>query len=83
MSRELLPYVPIFLSGAATFIWGAYVDCRRLIIPDMVSVVLVGLFAALMFLFVRLLPVISMAEMRELVHETSSEHGSHRAEGGG
>jgi len=30
----------------------------------------IGLFAALLFLFVRFLPVISIAEMRELVHET-------------
>ena len=29
----------------------------------------VGLFMALIFLFVRLLPAISMTEMRELVHE--------------
>jgi Ni/Fe-hydrogenase subunit HybB-like protein len=32
-----------------------------------------GLFLALMFLFIRFLPVISIAEMRELVHETQ-EH---------
>jgi molybdopterin-containing oxidoreductase family membrane subunit len=31
-----------------------------------------GLFAALLFLFIRVLPVISIAEMRELVHE---QHG--------
>lgn len=31
----------------------------------------IGLFFALLFLFIRLLPMISMAEMRELVHETS------------
>jgi molybdopterin-containing oxidoreductase family membrane subunit len=29
----------------------------------------IGLFAALLFLFIRFLPVISIAEMRELVHE--------------
>ena len=29
-----------------------------------------GLFLSLMFLFIRFLPVISIAEMRELVHET-------------
>jgi molybdopterin-containing oxidoreductase family membrane subunit len=33
-----------------------------------------GLFISLVFLFIRLLPVISMAEMRELVHE-SQERG--------
>jgi uncharacterized membrane protein len=32
-----------------------------------------GLFLALMFLFIRFLPVISIAEMRELVHETQEE----------
>jgi len=32
-----------------------------------------GLFLSLMFLFIRFLPVISIAEMRELVHETQHE----------
>jgi Ni/Fe-hydrogenase subunit HybB-like protein len=35
----------------------------------------IGLFAALMFLFIRLLPMISIFEMREMVEE--SEHESH------
>lgn len=34
----------------------------------------VGLFAALLFLFVRFLPMISIYEMRELVHEQSDQH---------
>jgi molybdopterin-containing oxidoreductase family membrane subunit len=34
----------------------------------------IGLFLALIFLFIRVLPVISIAEMRELVHETTAEH---------
>jgi Ni/Fe-hydrogenase subunit HybB-like protein len=34
-----------------------------------------GLFTMLLFLFVRVLPAISIAEMRELVHETSEEEG--------
>ena len=29
-----------------------------------------GLFGTLLFIFIRVLPVISIAEMRELVHET-------------
>src|SRR3984885_422575 len=33
-----------------------------------------GLFTMLLFLFVRVLPAISIAEMRELVHQTSEEH---------
>jgi molybdopterin-containing oxidoreductase family membrane subunit len=33
----------------------------------------IGLFTALMFLFIRLLPVISIFEMRELVEETQQE----------
>jgi Ni/Fe-hydrogenase subunit HybB-like protein len=33
-----------------------------------------GLFVGLLFLFVRVLPAISIAEMRELVSETSEEH---------
>jgi Ni/Fe-hydrogenase subunit HybB-like protein len=34
----------------------------------------IGLFTALMFLFIRLLPVISIFEMREMVEEAQSEH---------
>jgi prepilin peptidase CpaA len=45
--RELLPFLPIYVSGVAVFVWGAYVDCKRFVIPDAVSVILVGLFAAL------------------------------------
>jgi Ni/Fe-hydrogenase subunit HybB-like protein len=33
-----------------------------------------GLFLSLLFLFIRFLPVISITEMRELVHETQQEH---------
>ena len=33
----------------------------------------IGLFLALFFLFIRFLPVISITEMRELVHETQQE----------
>jgi Ni/Fe-hydrogenase subunit HybB-like protein len=33
-----------------------------------------GMFTMLIFLFVRVLPAISIAEMRELVTETSEEH---------
>ncbi|HEV3163030.1 MAG TPA: NrfD/PsrC family molybdoenzyme membrane anchor subunit [Isosphaeraceae bacterium] len=36
----------------------------------------IGLFVALLFLFIRFLPMISIAEMRELVSETQ-EHGPH------
>jgi molybdopterin-containing oxidoreductase family membrane subunit len=34
----------------------------------------IGLFTALMFLFIRLLPVISIFEMREMVEEAHGEH---------
>jgi uncharacterized protein YqgC (DUF456 family) len=34
----------------------------------------IGLFLALMFLFIRILPMISIFEMRELVHETQGEN---------
>ena len=34
----------------------------------------IGLFLALMFLFIRILPMISIFEMRELVHETRGEN---------
>jgi Ni/Fe-hydrogenase subunit HybB-like protein len=36
----------------------------------------IGLFVTMLFLFIRFLPVISIAEMRELVHETQ-EHERH------
>jgi molybdopterin-containing oxidoreductase family membrane subunit len=35
----------------------------------------IGLFFTLLFLFIRVLPVISIAEMRELVHETRGHGG--------
>jgi len=35
----------------------------------------IGLFFALLFIFIRVLPVISIAEMRELVAETRERHG--------
>jgi len=35
----------------------------------------IGLFVMLLFLFIRFLPMISIFEMRELVSETSAEHG--------
>jgi Ni/Fe-hydrogenase subunit HybB-like protein len=34
----------------------------------------IGLFLTLIFLFIRVLPVISITEMRELVHETKHDH---------
>ena len=37
----------------------------------------IGLFIALLFLFIRFLPVISIAEMRELVHETQEPGEGH------
>ena len=38
-----------------------------------------GLFLSLLFLFIRFLPVISIAEMRELVHETQEQPGTARS----
>jgi molybdopterin-containing oxidoreductase family membrane subunit len=43
----------------------------------------IGLFFTLLFLFIRFLPVISIAEMRELVHETKAHGDGHAAPGGG
>ena len=39
----------------------------------------IGLFFSLLFLFIRFLPVISIAEMRELVHETQERRRAIRA----
>jgi len=36
----------------------------------------IGLFFALLFVFIRVLPVISIAEMRELVAETQERDGA-------
>ncbi|MGZ3353837.1 MAG: hypothetical protein ACXVBO_03125, partial [Isosphaeraceae bacterium] len=33
----------------------------------------IGLFGVLFFVFIRILPVISITEMRELVHETEQD----------
>jgi Ni/Fe-hydrogenase subunit HybB-like protein len=43
----------------------------------------IGLFLSLLFLFIRFLPVISIAEMRELVHETQERAAPPAAELGG
>jgi len=43
----------------------------------------IGLFASLLFLFLRFLPVIAIAEMRELVHETQEHSGAGHAHGKG
>src|SRR5690606_29937827 len=43
----------------------------------------IGLFAALLFLFIRFLPVISIAEMRELVHETHQHNARAGLDGHG
>src|ERR1700730_15066326 len=50
--------------------WGMYYPTRW---DWMTYIGTIGLFLSAMFLFVRLLPAISIAEMRELVHETSEE----------
>ena len=42
----------------------------------------IGLFLSLMFLFIRFLPVISITEMRELVHETQEHEDRARRAGG-
>jgi len=42
---------------------------------------IIGLFLTLLFLFVRVLPAISMFEMRELVHHHNQSNGGHSGEG--
>jgi Ni/Fe-hydrogenase subunit HybB-like protein len=51
--------------------WGRY---SATVWDYMTFVGTMGLFVMLLFLFVRVLPAISIAEMRELVAETSEEH---------
>ncbi len=41
----------------------------------------IGFFLFLFFMFVRVLPAISIMEMRELVHETTHEHGGGHGHG--
>src|SRR5262249_45753740 len=43
----------------------------------------IGLFFALLFLFIRLLPMISIFEMRELVAEQEEEQEAHLGKGDG
>jgi molybdopterin-containing oxidoreductase family membrane subunit len=38
----------------------------------------IGLFFALLFLFVRVLPMISIFEMRELLHEAGGQGNHHK-----
>jgi molybdopterin-containing oxidoreductase family membrane subunit len=54
--------------------WGMYYPTRW---DWAIFIGTIGLFLALLFLFIRFLPMISIFEMRELVHETSEEdaHG--------
>jgi molybdopterin-containing oxidoreductase family membrane subunit len=54
--------------------WGMYYPTRW---DWAIYIGTIGLFLALLFLFIRFLPMISIFEMRELVHETSEEesHG--------
>ena len=40
-----------------------------------------GLFSTLFLLFMRVLPVIAIAEMRELLHHEKSHHGAHEDDG--
>ena len=42
----------------------------------------IGLFLTLLLLFIRFLPVISISEMRTLVHEEEGEAASSAAKGG-
>ncbi len=58
--------------------WGIYVPT----IWDIATLIgTLGLFAALLFLFIRFLPVIAMAEMRKLLNNTQKEHVSASSEG--
>jgi Ni/Fe-hydrogenase subunit HybB-like protein len=52
--------------------WGMYSPTRW---DWMVFIGTIGMFLALLFLFIRFLPVISIFEMRELVSETQEEGG--------
>jgi len=53
--------------------WGMYAGTRW----DWATFVgSIGLFLALLFLFLRFLPMISIFEMRELVSETAGQSGS-------
>ena len=50
--------------------WGMYYPTRW---DWMTYIGTIGMFVTLLFLFVRVLPAISIAEMRELVAETSED----------
>jgi molybdopterin-containing oxidoreductase family membrane subunit len=67
-------YVIVVVSLHADFLpssWGMYHGTRW---DYMTFYGSIGLFGCMLFLFIRFLPVISIAEMRELVHETQERH---------
>jgi molybdopterin-containing oxidoreductase family membrane subunit len=70
-------YVIVVTSLHADFLpssWGMY---HGTIWDYMTFYGSIGLFLTLLFLFIRVLPVIAIFEMRELVHETHSANHGH------
>jgi Ni/Fe-hydrogenase subunit HybB-like protein len=68
LSRDFLPSSWGDYSGSQ-YDWSMYIGT-------------IGLFLALLFLFIRVLPMISIFEMRELAHVAAEGHGGHGGHGG-
>jgi len=70
-------YVIVITSLSQDFLPSSWADYSATKWDVATYVGTIGLFTFLIFLFVRVLPAIAISEMRELVHETSHEHGAH------
>jgi molybdopterin-containing oxidoreductase family membrane subunit len=68
-------YVIVVTSLARDYVPGAWGMYHGAVADYSMYYGTIGLFFALMFLFIRVLPVISIAEMRELVAETRERSG--------
>ena len=70
-------YVIVITSLSEDFLPSSWADYSPTIWDEMTYVGTIGLFLFFIFLFIRSLPAIAIAEMRELVHET--QHHGHAA----
>jgi molybdopterin-containing oxidoreductase family membrane subunit len=74
-------YVIVITSLSQDFLPSSWADYSPTKWDVMTFMGTLGLFTFCLFLFVRVLPAIAVAEMRELVHETHIEHAPHAAPG--
>ena len=70
-------YVIIVISLSRDFLPSSWGDYRGSQYDWSMYIGTIGLFLALLFLFIRVLPMISIFEMRELAHVAAEGHGGH------